>query len=255
MKTKAAIVLLVLCGVVFGAPGMRFTAVTDNVSGAGENIKINLANWSTDADRDQYAAAWALTSTPVAGGRGGAAGRGGGGGGRGGARGGATATPATPVTDGAADTPAPVAAGRGGGGARGARGGGGGRGGAGAAEVTPASSLAAALQNGPIVGYLWTTETIGYAIRYAYHLPLANGGERVILITDRRVGASNALWKPAGTALPTNFEFSLIELRLNAKGEGEGKVSLTGNVAVDPDSKTLALENYDSLPVILKAVK
>jgi len=26
---------------------------------------------------------------------------------------------------------------------------------------------------------------------------------------------------------PSNYEFSLIELRLNAKGEGEGKVSLT----------------------------
>jgi hypothetical protein len=36
---------------------------------------------------------------------------------------------------------------------------------------------------------------------------------------------------------------------------GEGKVSLTGRVAVDGAAKTMALENYDALAVVLKNVR
>ena len=56
-------------------------------------------------------------------------------------------------------------------------------------------------------------------------------------------------------ALRTNYEFSLIELHLNSKGEGEGKISLTGKVAADSAAKTIALENYGASPVVFKNVK
>jgi hypothetical protein len=42
---------------------------------------------------------------------------------------------------------------------------------------------------------------------------------------------------------------------LNSKGEGEGKISLTGKIAVDSATKTIALEDYGALPVVLKNVK
>src|ERR1700687_3539075 len=70
-----------------GPVAVRFTATTDNVSGAGDSVKINLLGWSTDTDRDQLLAAWNLSTAPAAGARGGG-GRGGGGGGGGGGRGG-----------------------------------------------------------------------------------------------------------------------------------------------------------------------
>jgi hypothetical protein len=92
-------------------------------------------------------------------------------------------------------------------------------------------------------------------MHYAVRLPQADGTERIILISDRRLGSWNNLWKPAGTAAATNYEFSVIELHLNAKGEGEGKASLTGKVVLDTAAKTLALENYATLPVVLKAGK
>src|SRR5687768_6090269 len=89
--------------------GVRFTATTGNVSGAGETIKINVTDWSPDTRIDEFVAAWTLTSARTEG-RGGNAGRGGtgrggtgrGGGGRGG-RGAADAPPATPATDVPAD--------------------------------------------------------------------------------------------------------------------------------------------------------
>src|SRR5262245_10319387 len=121
--------------------------------------------------------------------------------------------------------------------------------------MTPETSLAAALQKAPSVGMLWTSETVGYSIRYAYRLPQPDGSERIILATDRRLGAWNTFWKPAGTATPTDYPFSIIELHLNATGLGEGKASLASPIGVDNNAKSLALENYSGLPTILKAVK
>ena len=239
-------------------PVLKLTATSDNVSSAGETIKLNLNKWSTDAERDQFVAAWTLTA--AAGARGSGGGGRGGGAGRGGAARGAAATATTPAAaDAVPDlppdpdaVPAPAAAPARGGGGRGGRGGGG----AGnAAVLTPAASLLTALQNGPVNGYLWTSEVTGYAIRYAYKLPLPNGGQRIILATDRRLGASNATWKPAGTATPTDYEFTVMEFRLGPKGDGEGKASLTGKVTVEAASKSIALDGYDTLPVVFKAIK
>lgn len=105
------------------------------------------------------------------------------------------------------------------------------------------------------MGYLWSSEVAGYSLRYAVKLPAADGGERIILITDRRLGAWNDLWKPVGADAPTNYEFSVVELHVNAKGEGEGKASLTGKVTVDSADKALVLDNFNVLPVIFKNVK
>jgi hypothetical protein len=52
-----------------------------------------------------------------------------------------------------------------------------------------------------------------------------------------------------------DYAFSVIELRVNAKGEGEGKGPVAAKVAVDSAAKTIALDSYATLPVVLKAVK
>jgi hypothetical protein len=219
-----------------GPTAVRFTATTDNVSGAGESIKINLSNWSTDADRDELVAAWTLKAAAPRGG--------------GGARGARGGRGADPVEDPAAADPDNPAFRFGRGGARG-------RGDA-AAETpsaTPQSSLAAVLRKKPSVGMLWTSETVGYSIKYAYRRQQPDGSERIILATDRRVGAWSNLWKPAASVEVADYGFSIIELRVNPKGEGEGKVSLTGKIAVDTVAQTLSIDSYNTSPVIFKGVK
>lgn len=239
---------------------VRFTATSANVRGAGETIKINLTEWSPDSRRDEFVAAWTLTApaTQGRGGRGGGAGGAGGAGGRGGGtrggRGGAAtaapaATPAVPdlpVDPDLVSLDIPVA-GRGGRG--GARGGGGGN------AQTPEASLGAAIKKASTVGILWTSESVGYSIKYAYRLPQPDGSERIILATDRRVGAWSNLWQPAPSITSSDYTFSLIEIHLNAKGEGEGRGVMTGKVAVDTAAKTIALESYSTQPVILNGVK
>jgi hypothetical protein len=84
----------------------------------------------------------------------------------------------------------------------------------------------------------------------------ADGSDRIILTTDRRLSPWNDLWKPTvGTSGSTDYEFSVIELRLNAQGLGEGKASLGSVIGVDANAKSIALENYSSLPVVFKGVK
>jgi len=107
----------------------------------------------------------------------------------------------------------------------------------------------------PTVGYLWTSASAGYSIRYAYRIPGTDGGQRIILLTDRKLGAwSPDAWKPTAAATPDPNSFSVIELRVNRAGQGEGKTSLTTKVAFDSATKSIALENYAAQPVILKGV-
>jgi hypothetical protein len=241
--------LLIAIGMAFGAAvtwgqtgstasgaGASFTATTDNVSSPNDSIRIDVIRWSADAERDQLMTAWNQPNQPAAG----AGGRG-----RGPGRGPADDAPASAGAGKAAPT---SAAGRGG---RGGRGGDA----APPALKTPEGSLAEALLKAPVVGYLWSSEVAGYALHYALRLPGDSGGDRIILITDRRLGAWNDQWKPSNPGEGANQEFSLIELRLSAKGEGEGKASITGKVAFDAATKTLGLENYSASPVIFKNVK
>jgi len=233
-----------------GEPIVRLTAVTANVAGAPDPIRLDVLRWSTDAERDQLVLAWTQPNPPApAGGRAGRGGRG--------AAADAAPDPAAAAGNGAAPAAArggAAAAGRGGAGGRGGRGGG--RGAAApAVPLTPEGSLAAALEKAPTVGYLWSSEVAGYSIRYAAKFAEADGSQRVVLVTDRRLGAWSDVWKPTGADAATNYEFSIIEVHLPAKGDGEGRASLTGKIAIDGAAKTIGLENYTALPVILKNVK
>ena len=226
------------------APILVFSATTENVAGAPDSIHIDLLRWSTEAERDKLVSAWSMAGAPGRGGIG--TGRSGAGrGGRGGRAGTGAAEPA-PDQDSVDDQPAiPVTRpgrGRGGGGEDTPR-------------PTPEGAMAAALQQAATVGYLWSSEVAGYAIRYAARLTQPDGVERIILITSRRLGATNDLWKPVGPGAPSTYDFSVIELRVNAKGEGEGKASLMGKVVPDSAAKVVGLEDYNALPVVLKNVR
>jgi hypothetical protein len=214
---------LKLCGIALAAcllsaqtpPPMSFTATTMNVAGAPDAIRIDILRWSTEAERDRLMAAWNLKAEP--------AGRGGRGSGRAGGRAGRGAAAPAGAAAPRDDAPPP----------------------------TPEGSLTNALQQTTTVGYLWSSEVAGYALRYAGKLNGSDGLDRIILITSRRLGAMNDLWKSTRQGQPTTYAFSVIELRVNAKGEGEGKVSLTGKIAPDSEAKMLTVENYDTLPIVL----
>jgi hypothetical protein len=107
------------------------------------------------------------------------------------------------------------------------------------------------LQNMPRVGYLRTPDSLGWDIRFARKIPGEDGGERVVLLTDRRIG----FWEAVNRPRSIDYPFTVIELRLNRDGEGEGKMSLATKIIADGRSNIVTLENYDTQPVTLKNVK
>jgi hypothetical protein len=115
--------------------------------------------------------------------------------------------------------------------------------------------LTDALGKAPTVGYLWTNETVGYSIKYAYRIPSPDGSERIILATDRRLGGGTAGWKSSAPGTANDYTFTLIEVRVDPKGAGEAKASLTSNVVFDNAAKTIVHDNYAAAPTILQNVK
>jgi hypothetical protein len=106
----------------------------------------------------------------------------------------------------------------------------------------------------PTIGYIWTSESAGYSLRYAYRIAGTDGSQRIILMTDRRIGGSPQAWKPVAAASTEEYPFTVFELRLNKAGQGEGKSSITNKLSVDAAARTIAIDNYSAAPVILSKI-
>ena len=120
-----------------------------------------------------------------------------------------------------------------------------------------AEQLDPTLQALPESGYIWAgDESLGYSVHYAYRQELNNGGERIILATDRPLGSwSGHPWTAKTESNSVSYAFTVIELVLNGSGRGEVKTSLNSKVVLNEAYKTIALESSESSPAVLKNVQ
>ena len=100
------------------------------------------------------------------------------------------------------------------------------------------------------VGSIRTPNSLGYALRYAQNIPGEDGGRRIILVTDRPIG----FWEAANQPRTIDYPFTLIELRLNADGDGEGKMSIATKITGNRERGLIELEDYARQPVRLLSV-
>jgi hypothetical protein len=107
------------------------------------------------------------------------------------------------------------------------------------------------LQDLPRVGYFRLNGGLGYDLHYAHREKGEDGGERVVLATDRRIG----FWEAANQPRSIDYPFTIVELHLNNDGVGEGKLSLATKVTIDNTKTAITLENYATQPVLLQSVK
>ena len=115
---------------------------------------------------------------------------------------------------------------------------------------SPLAKLSSAIKAAPTLGYIWTDGVTGYSIKYAWRSPATEDKERIVLVTDRRMSFREV----ANHHRSVDYPFTVIELRLQKSGEGEGKVSVATKIIPDKDSKVVTLENYDIQPVLLTKV-
>jgi len=100
------------------------------------------------------------------------------------------------------------------------------------------------------VGYIRTPNSIGYDLHFAQNIPGEDGGRRVILVTDRPI----SFWEAANQPRSIEYPFTLIELRLDCDGEGEGKMSIATKITGDKEFGLIELEDYALQPVRLMGV-
>lgn len=112
-------------------------------------------------------------------------------------------------------------------------------------------ALLDALQHMKRVGFIRLPTSLGYDLRYARRNPLPEGGEQIIILTDRRIG----FWEARNRPRTIDYPFTLIEVRVNKDGQGEGKLAIATKITYDEHNKTVELENYSSEPVRLQQVK
>ena len=109
----------------------------------------------------------------------------------------------------------------------------------------------------PSLGHLWPGSSgFGYALKYAQRVATADGGEHLTFVTGRRLGTfGREPWTSTTVPATPVRAFTVIDLRLNSNGDGEGKMSVSTDVVFDTKRSTVALGNYDAAPVLLEAVK
>jgi hypothetical protein len=119
-----------------------------------------------------------------------------------------------------------------------------------AAQKGP-EKLLDALQDQPVVGHFGAPGNLSWDLHFARRMPLPEGGERIVLVTDRRIG----FWEATNQPRSFDYPFTVIEVRMNRDGEGEGKMSVATKVIYDKKANMITLENFETSPVQLTQVR
>ena len=110
-------------------------------------------------------------------------------------------------------------------------------------------ALLEALKKLPKVGIISVPQTPAYDLRYAYKFPAENGGSTLVIATDRRI-LPGEVWDQTRS---TDYPFELIEMHLDAQGQGEGTLSWATRIGVGKDGN-LELEVFGNSPVMLTKI-
>ena len=111
--------------------------------------------------------------------------------------------------------------------------------------------LLEAVRDAKSVGTIRTPGNLAYDLRFAQQEMQGDGIRRIILITDRPI----SFWEAVNRPRSIDYPFTLIELRLNDRREGEGKLNLAARIDVSRTGRMVQLENYDSQPIHLRDVR
>jgi hypothetical protein len=115
-------------------------------------------------------------------------------------------------------------------------------------ESGPDALLAAMRKMKPI-GRIHSAGDIGYDLRFAYQVPLASGGRRIIIGTDRPLSFYEASFRPRSADYP----FTILDMRVDEKGRGQGSMVVASRVT--GMGETIEIENYATTPVRLMQVR
>ena len=115
-------------------------------------------------------------------------------------------------------------------------------------------TLLRALQKLPVKGRVripgWTgpdpqNYRLGWNLQYTWHEPLPEGGERVVIATDRQMSFRETVNNPR----TTDYPFLLMQIHLSKDGTtGEGKMAAFAQIKFDKKKNVMEIENYGTEP-------
>jgi hypothetical protein len=111
--------------------------------------------------------------------------------------------------------------------------------------------LLSALQKLPKVGYIRTTKTLAWDLRFARQSPLEDGGRRIVLATDRPIGFREARNQPR----TMDYPFTVVEVQLDKNDRGVGKILAGTKLYIDRKTNNLVLENYAQQPIRFNEIR
>jgi hypothetical protein len=109
--------------------------------------------------------------------------------------------------------------------------------------------LLSALQRAPRVGIFRVPGNLSWDIKYAFKFRGRDNRNRIYLITDRNVSFAEASSRPRSLDYP----FTVIEMRVDDTGIGEGQVMVAA--AVGFDRNDLVIEEFLDRPIRLTKVR
>ena len=115
----------------------------------------------------------------------------------------------------------------------------------------PGALLKALQSVKPRVGFMRLPNTMGWDLYYARETKNEDGSRRVVLGTDRHVGFGEVV----GNTRTLDYEFTLVEVRFDAEGKGEGKLAVAAKIDIDKKTNQVEVENYSARPIDLINVK
>ena len=115
------------------------------------------------------------------------------------------------------------------------------------AEKGGAGLLQALLQIKPRVGYIRSSRLPTWEVQFAQSSPLPDGGRRIVLATDRPLTDAER----ARHNRTDQYEFLLVEIRLDKQGKGEGRTADGTKVKFNKDTRSLEIDQYSAEPVKL----
>ena len=81
-------------------------------------------------------------------------------------------------------------------------------------------------------------------------MPSKDGGERIVLVTDRHMSFREV----ANRHRSVDYPFTVIDINMQPSGEGEGKMTVATKITGDRNGNIVVLENYEIQPVLLTKV-
>ena len=91
---------------------------------------------------------------------------------------------------------------------------------------------------------------LGWDIRYAAHDSLPDGGERIVIATDRQM----SMWEVREHPRSFDYPFTLIEIRLPKEGKGEGRAFGATKIDFDKKKNQIVLEQFSAGEIRLNEI-